>query len=948
MTESVCGSRNHSSHLRRKYTLLSFFCVLGLSALCTWTISHRLQRPAVSRLLLHNEEVLSKCRALDLKPGPPNNFHSRTESDRYDPRHTTTTLIRNGTIWTGGQNGSEVIHGDILLDKGIIIAVGKVEPGLLQIYQDVVTVDAHGGWVSPGVVDLHSHIGVGPSPALSGASDGNSIKGPVLAWLRSIDGLNTRDESYRLAVAGGVTTSLILPGSANAIGGQAFVIKLRPSSDRSPSGLLLEPPYGLNGSEVDLNLPPRWRHMKHACGENPSRTYSATRMDTMWAFRQAYQHAHDIKKSQDEYCRKAFSGELLDLETFPEDLQWEALVDVLRGRVKVQTHCYEAVDIDAFVRVANEFEFPIAAFHHAHEAYLVPDVLKKAQGDPPAIAMFASFSIYKREAYRHSEFAPRVLAENGIKVVMKSDHPAIHSRYLLHEAQQAHFYGLPDNVALSSVITTPAEVLGLGHRIGYLATGFDADLVIWDRHPLALGATPRQVFIDGIPQLDSSIAPHHVTNLGPPSTPNFDREAADAVAYDGLPPLHPRNPRKDLVVFVNVTDAWTRDFNGTRNLMDGQTEPGVVAAERGRIICAGSAMSCAPQLARPDAVVVDLEGGSLSPALVSFGSQLGMQEIAMEASTTDGSAIDAMTEIVPPLLAGNEVVKAIDGIAFDSRDALLAYRAGVTRAIVAPAANGFIQGLSAGFSLGSRNKLGRGAVIQEIAALHVSLGHGRAFPSVSTQVAALRRLLLGGDRSGDTASWFRKAATGAIPLVVEVHDADIIATLLLLKKEVEGVTNATIRMSLLGATEAHILAKEISSANVGVLLTPPRSHPYTWERRRIHAGPPLTHDSLISYLFANNVTIGIGPQGVEGSSALSGWAVRNLRFDAAWALEDSAGKITKECVLAMATSNVERLFGLTGDPGEADIIATRGGELLSLEGKVVAVLSPSREIVDVL
>lgn len=147
-------------------------------------------------------------------------------------------------------------------------------------------------------------MGVEAAPSLSGADDTNSLKGPILPWLRSIDGLNTHDDSYQLAVAGGVTTSLILPGSANAIGGQAFVIKPRQTNERSPQSLLLEPPFGLNGTTLDHNVPPRWKHIKHACGtvisfshlavphqlflgENPSRVYSATRMDTAWAFREA-------------------------------------------------------------------------------------------------------------------------------------------------------------------------------------------------------------------------------------------------------------------------------------------------------------------------------------------------------------------------------------------------------------------------------------------------------------------------------------------------------------------------------------------------------------------------------------------------------------------------------------------------------------------------------------
>jgi imidazolonepropionase-like amidohydrolase len=207
--------------------------------------------------------------------------------------------------------------------------------GKLDVY------DAKGAWVTPGIVDMHSHLGVYSSPALRGASDGNSRHGPILPWLRALDGINTHDDAYRLTLSGGVTTALVLPGSANSIGGQAFTIKLRPTAERSPTSMLLEPPHTINGSHVDPSAPPRWRHMKHACGENPSRVYGNTRMDSIWALRSSYEKARQIKQAQDDFCEAALDGRWDGLGAFPEDLQWEALVDILRGKVKIHNHCYE-------------------------------------------------------------------------------------------------------------------------------------------------------------------------------------------------------------------------------------------------------------------------------------------------------------------------------------------------------------------------------------------------------------------------------------------------------------------------------------------------------------------------------------------------------------------------------------------------------------------------------
>ncbi|KAJ8496327.1 hypothetical protein ONZ45_g12505 [Pleurotus djamor] len=505
-------------------SLLGFtFLIAQFSTL--WPTSRTINLP-------HNAaEISARCQSLKMKAGPAADFEDREESDRFVPG-AKPYLITDARIWTGLENGTQVIRGDIIVDKGVIKGVGHFGRAFRAQFTELEVIDAQGKWVTPGIVDMHSHLGDASSPELEGAADDNSLKGTAQPWLRSLDGLNTHDDSYPLSISGGITTALVLPGSANAIGGQAYLIKLRETAERTPSSMLLEAPYQINSSFPDPSLPLHWRHMKHACGENPSRVYEDTRMDTIWAFRKAYNHAREIKQKQDAYCERVEANSWAGLGEFPEDLQWEALVDVLRGRVKVNIHCYETVDLDALVRISNEFQFPIAAFHHAHEAYLVPDTLKKAYGAPPTIALFATNARYKKEAYRGSEFAPRILTSHGLKVAMKSDHPVLNSRFLLYEAQQAYFYGMPENSALAAVITTSAEAVGMGHRLGYIRQGWDADLVLWDSHPLALGATPIQVFIDGIPQLDNPFNVQKPASFQhSPKVPNFDDEAEAAIHY---------------------------------------------------------------------------------------------------------------------------------------------------------------------------------------------------------------------------------------------------------------------------------------------------------------------------------------------------------------------------------------------------------------------------------
>lgn len=252
--------------------------------------------------------------------------------------------------------------------------------------------------------------------------------------------------------------------------------------------------------------------------------------------------------------------------------------------------------------------------------------------------------------------------------------PVLNSRYLLYEAQQAHYYGLPANLALASVTLTPAQAMGMDHRIGFIREGYDADLVIWDSHPLSLGATPKQVFIDGIAQLGHAFVSEKPGRLQKaPNTPNFIKEAKDAVKYDGLPPLAPERSLSGTVIFTNISYIAERSADGEHIVSifeSSGADIGHIVVESGVVVCAGTQDICSSYTIDPQIKVIDLKGGSASPGLISFGSALGLEEIHSEASTRDGDIYDPFEKLLPERLGGNSIlVHASDGLQFATRHA---------------------------------------------------------------------------------------------------------------------------------------------------------------------------------------------------------------------------------------------------------------------------------------
>jgi imidazolonepropionase-like amidohydrolase len=382
------------------------------------------------------------------------------------------TLIKSGTILTVTKGTIE--NGDVLIRDGKIAEVGQG----LTAPEGAKVIDATGLYVMPGIIDCHSHI------AVAGSVNEGSVS--VSSMVNIADVLNPEDIDIYRDLAGGVTSANILHGSANAIGGQTIVIKLRwgkPAKDLPFEGAL--------------------PGIKWALGENPKRSgfsipgasprYPSTRMGVVDVFREAFSEAVDYKKAWDEYNRRKAAGEG-NLIPPRRDLKLEPLLEVLEGKRLVHMHCYREDEILQLIRVAEEFHFKIATFQHVLEGYKVADEI--AQSGAGA-STFSDWWAYKVEAYDAIPYNAALMTERGIVVSINSD-SAEEARHLNQEAAKSMKWGgLSHDEALKLVTINPAIQLHIADRVGSIEPGKDADLALYNKDPLSVYAVPQKVLIDG-------------------------------------------------------------------------------------------------------------------------------------------------------------------------------------------------------------------------------------------------------------------------------------------------------------------------------------------------------------------------------------------------------------------------------------------------------------------
>jgi imidazolonepropionase-like amidohydrolase len=382
--------------------------------------------------------------------------------------HNGSVAIVGGRVLPGAADPIE--NATVLITDGVITAVGAG----IAIPDGIETMDASGHWVLPGFVEAHAHVGVheeGEGPA---GQDTNEMTDPNGARLRALDAINPTERGFADALAGGVTTVVVKPGSGNPIGGQTVAIKT----------------WGRIVDEMIVKSP---TSVKSALGENPKRVYGekkqlpSTRQGVAAVIRDAFGKAQDYRAKRDAAASKG--------DPFDRDPTSEVLVRVLDGELPWCQHTHRADDIATAIRLADEFGYRLIV-NHATEGFLLADVLAERQIPCIVGPLFTTRS--KVELRERTLANPGRLANAGVLVALTTDHPVVPINFLVHQATLAVKEGMSRDDALRSLTVNPAQMMGLADRVGALEVGRDGDVVIWDGDPLDVMSRARRVFVNGV------------------------------------------------------------------------------------------------------------------------------------------------------------------------------------------------------------------------------------------------------------------------------------------------------------------------------------------------------------------------------------------------------------------------------------------------------------------
>lgn len=845
---------------------------------------------------------------------PPLPWEGPTES--YPVVESPCTALVGGTVMTAAGHVFE--DGVLVMEDGRIRAVGP--RSTTSIPTEAIVVDVTGRFVTPGFIDTHSHMGVYPVPSASAHEDGNEMTSPTTPQVRAGDSFWPQDPALYRALAAGVTTLQVLPGSANLIGGAGETIHLHPG--RSVS---------------EMVFPGAPETMKMACGENPKRVYGersqfpSTRMGNVAGYRAAFQEALEYGRSFRRWQREHQAwmrahGESSSREDADDagepgggqsarndeddalgppdpparNFGHELVLGAIEGRVLVQVHCYRADEMARMTELAREMGFRIRAFHHAVEAYKIRDLLREAD---IAIATWTDWWGFKLEAFDAIPENLGLLTQSGVRAVLHSDSPMLVQR-LGQEAgkalgaARARGIETSDDEALRWVTANAAWTLGIDDVVGTLEVGKLADVVVWSAHPFSVYAHAERVYVDGILEHERAVDPvgrRSDFELG------MDLEPATSTASPALPVGRRAPPvRRDAsrgaggdgtLAIVGAT-VWTGETGDQSVIRDATV---LVAGERiARVEARGAVPSGVD--------VVDARGLVLTPGLVALETPIGLVEIEQEATSRDAGHESSEDPI-------RAAFTAADGYNPLSTLIPVARLGGVTAALSTPT-GGLVPGTSSFVDLAGRD---RASVVRtEVAALHVDLtddGISSAHGARPAAIARLRRLFDDARLYARRREAFDRAAMretgvsrldleriasaldGSIPVVVRVSRASDIEAVLRFAEE-QGI-----RLVLSGAEEGWMIASRIAAAGVPVVVQPLANLPTRFDTLR-------TRYDNAALLAAAGVRIAFHDPGA--------WDVRNLRQQAGNAV---AWGLAYDVALAAVTSVPAEIAGRGDDYG---------------------------------
>ena len=839
---------------------------------------------------------------------PPANPYAST----YQPLPARTTVIRNATILTAA--GPAIERGSILLQNGKVTAVGAT----VNAPADATVIDGTGKWVTPGVIDTHSHIGVYSAPGIESLADGNEMTSPNTAEVSTEHAIWPQDPQFDLALAGGVTTMHILPGSANLFGGRSVTVKNVPA--RTADQMKFPgAPYGL----------------KMACGENPMRVYGgrntqpSTRMGNAAGYRKAWQSAVEYR----DRVRAWKAGGSDPAKRPDRNLQLETLTGVLDGEIRVQNHCYRADEMATMIDIAKEFNYKIASFHHAVEAYKVRDLL--AANDICG-SMWADWWGFKLEAYDGITQNIALVHEAGGCAIVHSD-SADGIQRLNQEAAKAIRAGAEAGIkidradAVKWISLNPAKALGIEKLTGSLEPGKNADVVVWSGDPFSVYAHAERVFIDGAQVFDRSqpSTPRSDFQLGqvlpaPPAATKGSDRGQTGVRPGSDPSLTPVAPTGGPA--VAITNARIHPVSGP------VIERGTIVIRGGRIAAVG-ANAAAPAGAR----VIDAAGKSVTPGLIDSGVQIGLVEIPLAGQ---GSADETTTD--PRVSAAFNVIDA-----FNANSAVIPVTRveGVTRALVSSGGTGNVfTGQAAVLDFSGAHV--PASVTRGPAAITAVLGEPGASVaggSRSTAMLRMREILqdaqdYGSNRLAFTTAQRREYSRsrldldalqpvlkGQIPLAVQANRASDLLAAIRLANEFK------IRLVLVGASEGWMVADQLVAASVPVVVKPLTNIP-TFES----IGATLENAARLARA---GVHVAIASFDTQNS--------RNIRQEAGNAI---AHGMERAAALEAVTLAPARIWGVADrigsiEPGkEADLVIWSGADPFELTNAAERVFIKGREV----